>query len=293
MEGYKELLDKLNGLVHSLENGELSLDELNELEAVTRTLHERSIILRYKAFESSVLGKEETTDTEEVPAEDVESEEETTSDAPAEALAVSDGSQETEAESDPEPEEEPAFDFAIFDQEETPTEEEETSEPEPEPIAETPEPVVEPEPVPEPTQAPEPVVETVEATVETPEVEAEPEVEEDEEPASVPPPVPAASTGNSFLDRFAQQDNSVAGRFSAGPLDSLIGAFGLNERLRFINDLFDGSSEKFSDAIKALDAQSDLDSAKAKAAGYAEENEWDPEEEVVAEFMNYLNRRYA
>ena len=124
----------------------------------------------------------------------------------------------------------------------------------------------------------------------------EAEVEEETQPEPIPEPeptpTPAASSG-SFLDHFSQQDNSVAGRFSARPLDSLIGAFGLNERLRFINDLFDGSSEKFSDAIKALDSQSDLDSAREKAAGYAEENEWDPEEEVVAEFMNYLNRRYA
>ncbi len=272
MEGYKELLDKLNGLVDSLEKGDLSMDQLNELEVVTRALHERSIILRYKAFESSVLGDTAQEASEESVAD------------PEPEVVIEPAPVEPEVEFQEEVEqEEPTFDFAIFDQEEETSEEEEIeivveAEPEIEPI--------EPEPIVEVEVEEEPVIEE-----EAP-VEVEPEKEE---PAPAPAPEPVASrpVGNSFLDRFAQQDNSLAGRFSARPLDSLIGAFGLNERLRFINDLFDGSSEKFSDAIKALDSQSDLDAAKAKVAGYAEENKWDPEEEIVAEFMNYLNRRYA
>jgi hypothetical protein len=278
MEGYKELLNQLNGLVNSLEKGELSLEELNELELVTRTLHERSIILRYKAFETSVLGEEsDPNEDDNRPPSETEAEEEVTAE-PTETVEV-------EAEETDESEDEPAFDFAIFD--------EESTEEEAEPVAET-EPVA-PEPF-----TPEPPAEALEAEgseepAEEIAVEPEPVEEVQPEPVSEPElvPTPTTASGSAFLDRFAQQDNSLAGRFSAGPLESLIGAFGLNERLRFINDLFDGSSEKFSDAIKALDTQSSLDNARTKVAGYAEENEWDPEEEVVAEFMNYLNRRYA
>ncbi|GAB5416685.1 MAG: hypothetical protein Crog4KO_21740 [Crocinitomicaceae bacterium] len=283
MEGYKELLDKLNGLVKSLENGELSLDELTTLEEVTRKLHERSIILRYKAFETSVLG--DVVETEETPVVEtpvVATEPEPTPEPAAEEL---------------EEEEETAFDFAIFDEE---SEEEEASEMPEMDISsqEAAEEEVTPEPEPElePEVVEEPVAEEAPEVVETPEVvaeEADTTEEKTEEEVASTPESSSTTTGSSFLDKFAQQDNSVGGRFSAGPLNSLIGAFGLNERLRFINDLFDGSSEKFSDAIKALDAQSGLDDARQKAAGYAEENDWDPEEEVVAEFMNYLNRRYA
>jgi len=277
MEGYKELLNQLNGIVNSLEKGELSLEELNELESVTRTLHERSIILRYKAFETSVLGGESdasegTEATEEMVPESVIDEQ--VSPEPAEAVEIEEESSE-----------EQAFDFAIFDEETT--EEASTEEAEesiPEPVAEI-----------EPTSS-----ESTELAHEEDDQDSEAELETTEEvqPEPIPDPDPepqpsAAASSSSFLDRFSLQDNSLAGRFSAGPLDSLIGAFGLNERLRFINDLFDGSSEKFSDAIKALDTQPNLDDARTKVAGYAEENEWDPEEEVVAEFMNYLNRRYA
>lgn len=284
MEGYKELLDKLNGLVKLLESGELSLEELSTLEEVTRKLHERSIILRYKAFETSVLG-ETVAAVEEIVEE-------------AEPVAEPEPTPEP-VEEEPE-EEETAFDFAIFNEESA---EEEASDI---PVMDFSSP--EEEAPMEEEIALEPVAEVVEEPIEEePEVISEPEVEETPEPivsedpvtekepteeVSEPAPQPT-STGSSFLDRFSQQDNSLGGRFSAAPLPSLIGAFGLNERLRFINDLFDGSSEQFSDAIKALDSQSGLESALQKAAGYADENEWEPEEEVVAEFMTYLKRRYA
>ena len=62
---------------------------------------------------------------------------------------------------------------------------------------------------------------------------------------------------------------------------------------RSINDLFDGSSEMFSEAIKMLDSQTALDVANEKAAQLAVQHSWDPEEEVVVEFMSFVNRRYA
>lgn len=273
MEGYKELLEKLNRLVTALENGDLSLEELNELESVTRQLHERSIILRYKAFEKDVLGEKEEAD---VLASEPEPQPEEPEPDVAPVIEVEE-----------EKEDEPAFDFAIFDDaEEDDSEviEEETVEAVVEQEAEVQE-KEEPAPEPEPEK-----VETIEP------VEMEEKETESIDPVDLPDPAPTpapTTTGNPFLDKFAHKDNSVAGRFSESPISTLIGAFGLNERLRFINDLFDGSSEKFSDAIKALDSQANIDAAREKAAGYAEENEWDPEEEVVVEFMHYLNRRYA
>ena len=168
-------------------------------------------------------------------------------------------------------EEEPMIDFSIFD-DEPEVAPEPILEIEPEPEVPTPETVavVEPEAVPEPLK---------EGPIE---VKAEPVAVES-----------SSNSAQSFLDRLKNDDNSVASRFTNSKLDSLIGAFGLNQRLRYINDLFNGSSELFSDAIKALDSQPSLDQANLKAATLAAENEWDPEEEIVIEFMSYLNRRYA
>lgn len=259
MEGYKSMLERLNSLINALEKGALSVDELVELEEITRNLHERSIILRYNAFKEMVL----PTETKEELVEEVE--------APKVIVP------------EPEVEEEKPFDFSIFEEDNT---EEEANTDALETIvlnleddADEPAPVVEKV---EEIPAPEPVKEVVpEPAVETPKVE--------EKAAEVS----SAGGESSFLDRLKFPDNGVAGRFGASKLESLIGAFGLNERLRYINDLFDGSSELFSEAIKILDGQNDLNSARLKAASFADKHTWDPEDEVVVEFMTYLNRRYA
>lgn len=277
LEGYSSRIKRLSELVAQLESGNLTVEELSEMELITRELHERSIILRYNAFKNQVM-PDATEDEDgavfdenggvevEVIIEEIDQEEET---------LVSDGKSADDQAANDEPAEEPMIDFSIFDDEPEVT---------PEPIIEkTPEPVVVIEPEPEVVPEPEPV-----AVVE-PEIVPEPVKEE---PVEVKTESPSMSA-QSFLDKLKIEDNSVASRFTNSKLDSLIGAFGLNQRLRYINDLFDGSSELFSDAIKALDSQPSLDEANLKAATLAAENEWDPEEEIVIEFMSYLNRRYA
>lgn len=81
--------------------------------------------------------------------------------------------------------------------------------------------------------------------------------------------------------------------FSAPRLDTLVGSFGLNERLQFINELFGGSSEAFADAIKQLDTAQDLNDALRLSAGFAVSNHWDQESETVHAYLTKLKRRYA
>ncbi len=166
-------------------------------------------------------------------------------------------------------EEEPSFDFGIFDANEPEAEE-----------------------LPEDTGA---------SSVNVTEPIAEPEVEEHlsvttshndtEEGASEE--VTITQTRSTFYDKLNQVDNSLAARIAGGKLDTLIGAFGLNQRLQFINELFDGSSDMFSEAIKSIDSQSNLENAKQRVDQYAKQFEWDPNEETVQEFIAYVNRRYA
>jgi hypothetical protein len=77
------------------------------------------------------------------------------------------------------------------------------------------------------------------------------------------------------------------------PLETLIGSFTLNERLQFINELFDGSSDLFSSSIKRLDSQADRVSARALVAEFAIANAWDMDGEVVEDFMLKICSRYA
>lgn len=250
LQSYKNKLEELSALIGKLEKGELSVEELVTMETLTRELHERSIILKYKAFEGRAGVKPSNPEpTPEVIVEE----------PVAEEPAVE--------------EEEESIDFSIF--EESDSVEEEMVE---ESVA---------EPTPEPVVASEPEVQSEEHVTITEKLDEEDNVIEREVE------VTQVSHSSSFLDKLNLQDNSLASQFSGGKIESLIGAFGLNQRLRFINNLFDGSSELFSDAVKLLDSQSSLDDAKEKALALANEHEWDPEEENVIEFMTYLSRRYA
>lgn len=253
LQNYKNQIKEVESLVIKLENGDLNLEDLAQLELLTRKIHERSIILQYKAYEN--FSDVEQGVMVEVAIEELEDIEE-----PVEEKV-----------------EEPTIDFSMFSLEE---------------------PVVEPEPV---------ITETQE--VEEPKVEVEAEVQEEViEEIPVEAPVeevvekivvelkdeePVPTVGVSFLDKFQADDNSLNASFNGSKIDTLVGAFGLNQKLRYINELFDGSSESFSDAIKSLDAKSTMDEAKEIVTQLATQHEWDSEEESVIEFMAVLNRRYA
>jgi hypothetical protein len=76
-------------------------------------------------------------------------------------------------------------------------------------------------------------------------------------------------------------------------LDTLIGSFGLNERLQFINELFEGSSEAFSEAIKTIDSLSGQHEALSRASSLATQYKWDKDSETVEDFVLKIKRRYA
>lgn len=236
----KSELNELKEFVAKLESGELSIHELIQMEEVVRRLHEKTIILKYKAFEQKT-GKVETVDS--TPEEAVR--DEPLTEAPEEDI--------------------PSIEFSIFAEEET---------------------IIE-------TEVEEPIVQTP-VTEADEEKEIIEEIAESEIVQEAPQTPQASHAGSkSFWEQISAQDDSLSSRFAGSKLDTLIGAFGLNEKLRYINDLFDGSSELFSDAIKLLDSQSDLDAAKVQVDKLANEHSWDPEEETVVEFMTYINRRYA
>lgn len=104
---------------------------------------------------------------------------------------------------------------------------------------------------------------------------------------------PTAEDNAKFVRRFSATDPSLAAQLSMTRLDTLIGSFGLNERLNFINGLFGGSSEAFSEAVKELDTQHSLQDALIKASGFAVQYAWDLDDETVEEFVIKLKRRHA
>lgn len=289
LKNYREKIKSIEKLVDKLEKGELSIHELVELETLTRELHERSIILKYKAFESAGAPRNEAiaepTPVEKTTAPVVDLPEEPSPIIKMVNEVTAIAKEAIEA-AKPAPRELPEMDFSLFDTSPEPEEkpeikpanqpslpENELTEKKSEPV--TPAAEIKPEPVAK--EEPKPVVQA----------EEKPELITEE------PLVVVKEKGSSFLDRLTILDNSIGSQIAGRKLSTLSGAFGINERLLYINELFDGSGEAFSDAVKILDSQTDLDAASAKVEEFAFKNSWNPEEEVVLEFLAIIKRRYA
>lgn len=253
---FTETLEELQTLIARLKAGDLQLSELESLVLNARELYELSLVLRYKAYENQVQGSNVVVES---PA--VESK---ISETPV-----------TEFGAVQEETVQPAIEFSLFDEPvQTPTfekgeliEEDVFEAPQSSPGQEEEEESVE-----------EPYAPVTETTIITEEwlVEQTPVAESDE-----------------FVKRFSAIDPSLQHQLTMSRLETLIGSFGLNERLQFINELFDGSSEAFSDAIKTIDTQSDEQSALRKVSKLATQFNWDQDSETVEEFVLKIKRRYA
>ena len=88
-------------------------------------------------------------------------------------------------------------------------------------------------------------------------------------------------------------DNSLGSQLMAKKLDSLNGAFGLNEKLQMTHELFNGSSESFYQAVQLFDTLDNFSQAKDVLNKFKEEFSWNLEASLVTEFVQKIARRYA
>jgi len=120
---------------------------------------------------------------------------------------------------------------------------------------------------------------------------------EDEVPAqeaivSTTVEVPAGDV-HPVYKRLTNEDNSLAARLMAVRLETLKGAFGFNERLQIIQELFDGSNDDFTQAIERLDALNSKNEARNIVSTYAHQYAWDKDSNLALEFIQKVERRYA
>ncbi|MEN9988659.1 MAG: hypothetical protein RLZZ585_1698 [Bacteroidota bacterium] len=300
----KTILSNLTERLSLLESGQLTQAEMELLVEDSKELYERLIILRYKLYETNVFVPQATVEPmfsettspmmEEVqtPAFDLfEIGEE-------EPVAIEEEVSTLQFEAE-EPEI-PMVETSLFDMDiETPaaamdfTSEEEHVE---EPIHEEPE--------------MEESVEELLTSNDRVDVE-ENELEDEnliEEVASVEIPEPEVSVEPqaNFLDDISnpettsinsawilQIEQTIRSDRSVFPLETLIGSFSLNEKLQFINELFDGSSDAFSTATKKLDVCQHMSEAREQLSDYSSTYNWDLESEIVEDFIFKICRRYA
>jgi hypothetical protein len=102
-----------------------------------------------------------------------------------------------------------------------------------------------------------------------------------------------SSAPKDLFDKMLEQDNSLGAKLMFSKIESLQTAFGLNEKLQIIRELFKGSSEDFTQAIQILDVQPNFEQAKAILSNFTLEYAWELDTPIAIEFVQKIARRYA
>jgi hypothetical protein len=263
----EDLLVSVQLLFNNMKIGKLSEEDMETLVSSTRELYERALILRYKAYENKIYGENTVQENDIIVPKPITEHLIVEPEIPIiEPIIETVEIKETEA---------PAFDmsFSLFDQLEEPND---TKVEENAPVSES--------------AFQEPIVEednfSANETFESVEIE--------EKPVPIEKPIdPIPTTPKDLFDKMLDLDNSLGSKLMATKLDSLQGAFGLNEKLQIIRELFNGSSEAFTQAIQIFDMQPDFTHAKTILSNYTLEFSWELDTPIVVEFVQKIARRYA
>ena len=284
----KTILGHLQNGVEKLESGHLSPEDMELLVEDAKELYERMVILRYKIYETNVLGVKEAVISASIRQTEIETPIDLfgSMDEPIPAPAFEVTFANDEPSESTVGDEEATLEEDLFEQEE---DEEEAIEEE----------TIEQELIEEETIV-ENLFEEVEE-VEEEEIKEETIEQELIEEEAIEEVVTEQAAPSSWEPEFsgdqpiwmAEMEANIRDNRSVFPLESLIGAFTLNEKLQFINELFDGSSDDFSSNVKQLDQLASIDAARNMIAELADTFSWDTESEIVEDFIYKICRRYA
>jgi hypothetical protein len=273
----KELVKAIEVNLNNLESGALNLSDIEKHVDLVRELYERTIVLRYKAFEHHSSVELITPKTEEiVPV--IEAQETHKEDVASDLEII-----EEIAEEQTYIDEVQEIEFDFFNAPETIAEDENPMEENSFESTVSQEEVI----IEQIQQDEEQIADTTDNLIEEEQFFTESHVEMPESAKEI------TSSSNEFTQRVFEIEQEIKNQFGFYSLQTLIGSFGLNERLLYINELFDGSSESFSDAIKHLDSRSNLSEAATYIEEIGSKFNWNIESETVEEFIQKLCRRYA
>ncbi|MEN9743614.1 MAG: hypothetical protein RLZZ65_1419 [Bacteroidota bacterium] len=291
----KTILGHLEAGISKIESGQLSPEDMELLVEDAKELYERMVIMRYKIYETNVLGVSEPVVSASIRQPEIET--------PIDLFGAIDLTAEPEfevtfANEDPIIAEEKVS-YPIEEEPEAQSFEEET-------IEDSFEAETEEETVFENTSfEEEKAAESFEEETETQSFEEE--AEEDSFEAETEEETVFENTSfeeeaeSHYEPQFsanqpiwmAEMEANIRDNRSVFPLDTLAGAFTLNEKLQFINELFDGSSDDFSSSVKQLDQLANMDAARNMLAELSTTFNWDTESEIVEDFLYKICRRHA
>lgn len=98
----------------------------------------------------------------------------------------------------------------------------------------------------------------------------------------------------SVKDKISQQktDRTIADRIQLKPIADLKSAIGINEKFQFINELFEGSAERYNEALNLLNTCSSAAEAMQLVADFKARYSWDAHEPSAGRLIEFVTRRY-
>lgn len=98
----------------------------------------------------------------------------------------------------------------------------------------------------------------------------------------------------SIKDKIAsgKHDQSLADRMQLKPISDLKAAIGLNDKFQFINELFEGSADRYNEATSLLNSCSSAVEADELFADLNSRYNWDPKNHVFRKLKEFVTRRY-
>lgn len=89
-----------------------------------------------------------------------------------------------------------------------------------------------------------------------------------------------------------KHDQTLADRMQLKPISDLKSAIGLNDKFQFINELFEGSADRYSEAVNMLNHCSSGSEAGQLFADLKSRYNWDGKNPVFIKLQDFVNRRY-
>ncbi len=98
----------------------------------------------------------------------------------------------------------------------------------------------------------------------------------------------------SINEKMAQSKNdaTIAGKIKQAPINDLKIAIGINEKFRFVNELFEGNLSDYNESINKLNTFNDLESAEQYLNTLAIRYRWDNNSNTFLILKEMLSRRY-
>lgn len=117
-------------------------------------------------------------------------------------------------------------------------------------------------------------------------------VEEPSQPVAVVDTPPALN--DTLRVATAGDSNSVAEKFHRAPIESVARSISLNQKFRFINQLFNGNSNAYNQAVEEIDTLDNYGQALDLVSyRYASQYLWDMSSDEVSELVEILKRRFS